>query len=92
MQTTAINNNLIFNTNHGVLNSSSKNPVKRNNTAEDNTANLRSEYESTITKSLRFQESDDRIVEQTKKAIAQNQLETLDNIIMAAQSMLNFGI
>ena len=92
MQTVAINNSTGFNTNPGALSSSAKNLINRNITAEKNTINLRADYESAISKALRFQDCDDRIVEQAKNAIAQNQLDTLDNMAIAAECILNFGI
>ena len=92
MQTIAINDSTAFNTNHGIKSSPDKKLINRNTTAEKNTTNLRADYESAINKALRLEDFDDGIVEQARNAIAQNQLDTLDNMTMAAQCLLNFGI
>lgn len=92
MQTVAINNSTGFNTNLGALSSSVKNLINRNLTAEKSTTRLGADYESAISKALRLQDSEGRIIEQAKNAIAQNQLDTLDNMAIAAECILNFGI
>lgn len=85
-------NNVVFNPGEGDFNPARQVNRERNISAENADAALRADYAAAINKALELEKNAALSVENAQKAVDINEIDNAENIRIAAENILKFGI